>query len=172
MKRFSIALLALAAAFAAAPMQASTIDSETFTIGSVTGPLAGNTYTGSFSWDASNNIITAFNTDFPSWTDDVNTYGATLSSFVFIYPTLPGLSAFIALAPVGNPDAFAFFGGAPSYFTYGDTLVVNNSFADSGDGEVTFGPITGGPVPEPGTFVFLATGLAAALGAARRRLKA
>ena len=150
---------------AAVAASAAPILTDTFTISGLSGPLAGNTYTGSVTWDPSVSLdLISFNTDFPGWA------GAMLSDLAFApYFTPPaGIELFYAPAPVGNTNAFAFFGTSP-LFTYGTTLVVNNEFTDDGQGTVTWGAITGG-TPEPGTLLLLASGLVGTLGAVRRKL--
>jgi hypothetical protein len=165
-----IALLAVTAA------HADTTDTQTFSVLINSGTLSGDTYTGSYTWDASvNTQLTSFNFNLPGWVDATTNNGATLADLgaAFApYSDGTGLELFYAPAPIGNPDAFAFFGGS-GFFTYGTTLVVNGEFADDGSGEVTYGAITStsSATPEPGTFLLLASGLAAGLGAVRRKLK-
>lgn len=140
---------------------------ETFTLTNVTGPDAGNNYTGSFSWDPTSCCsLTAFTSNFPS---AAGVTLAELSAAFAPYYSNPGLELFYAPAPSGNTNAFAFFGSNP-YFTYGTTDIPNNDFFNAGDATVVYGPITG--TPEPGTLVMLASGLVAAAGAVRRRLNA
>ena len=149
-------------------VSASPMSTETFSISGLDGPLTGNTYTGSFSWDPTSCCaLTAFTSNFPG-ANGITL--AQLSAAYTPYATNPaGLEAFYAPAPVGNTNAFGFFGNSP-LFTYGTTVTVDNLFVDDGSGTVTYGPIT--TSPEPGTLVLLASGLIAAAGAARRRLSA
>lgn len=160
-----VRLLVLAVALslcAAVAASADTIDTEPFTISGLSGPLAGNTYTGSITWDTSvSTSLTSFSTDFPGWS------GATLADLAFApYYSDPGIELFYAPAPVGNTNAFAFFGSNP-LFTYGTTEIVDTAFLDAGQGTVSWGAITS--TPEPGISLLLATGLAGVLGAVRRR---
>ena len=144
---------------------AAPILTDTFTISGLTGPLAGNTYTGSVTWDPSVSLnLISFNSDFPGWA------GATLADLAFppYFTPSAGIELFYAPAPVGNTNAFAFFGTNP-LFTYGTTTIVNGQFSDDGQGTVTWGTITGA-TPEPGTLLLLASGLVGALGAVRRKL--
>jgi len=142
---------------------------DTFTIFDLSGPLAGNTYTGSFTWDpAVSDNLTAFSTDFPSWV----VTGATLPDFIFAYFAGTGIDLAYIPSPTGNPDAFAITLGN---IYYGVTVTpgqgINGSFENVGEGTVTYGPIPGGATPEPRTFLLLATGLAGMLGAVRRRVR-
>jgi hypothetical protein len=140
-------------------------DSETFTIYNLTGPLAGNTYSGSFTWDSSvDNSLTSLSFDFPGWT-------GTLTDLEFPpYVVGPGIEAFYAPGPIGNSDAFAFFGndtlaGYPYTFAYGTTTIVDGSFNGDGIGSVSY---SAAPVPEPGIVTLLAGGLLSL--AVRRKL--
>jgi len=162
----SLRLLALALALslcAAIAASADTIDTETFTISNLSGPLAGNTYTGSITWDASvSNDLTSFSTNFPGWA------GATLADLAYTpYYTSPGIELFYAPGPVGNTNAFAFFGADPT-FTYGTTVGVNGLFIDAGQGTVTWGAVVD-PIPEPGVLLLLAAGAVGMLAAGRRK---
>ena len=149
---------------AAVAVYAAPIYTLTFTISGLSGPLAGNTYTGSVTWDptVSLNLI-SFNTDFPGWV------GATLADLAYApYFTLPaGIELFHAPAPVGNTNAFAFFGTDP-FFAYGTTITVNGEFADDGSGTVTWGSITS--TPEPGTLIMFGSGIIALAGVIRRKV--
>jgi len=172
----------LAFALAAAP-SAFADNTQTFTISMTGGALAGNTYTGSFSWDPTggNVIINAFSTDFPGWVDATTNYGATINDFYWKFTDgngglvlwyTPSALGQYAGNPIGNPaDAMYFF--SPGYFESGtteDTL----SFTVWDSGTVAYG--TQNPdapaVPEPGTFLLLASGLSGMLGAIRRKIKA
>jgi hypothetical protein len=163
------------ALLAATVAHADTTDTQTFSVLITAGTLAGDTFNGSYTWDASvSTDLTSFNFNLPGWVDAVSG-GATLADLGNPSSDGVGLDLFYAPAPVGNPDAFAFFGGIggnADFFTYGTTLIVNGEFSDDGQGEVTYGAITSsGATPEPGTFLLLASGLAAGFGAARRKLK-
>jgi hypothetical protein len=164
------------ALLAATVAHADTTDTQTFSVLITAGTLAGDTFNGSYTWDASvSTDLTSFNFNLPGWVDATTNQGATLADLNNPSSDGVGLDLFYAPAPIGSPDAFAFFGGTGPYadfFTYGTTLVVNGEFSDAGSGEVTYGAITSsGATPEPGTFLLLASGLAAGFGAVRRKLK-
>jgi|HubBroStandDraft_2_1064218.scaffolds.fasta_scaffold418403_1 hypothetical protein len=161
----SLVLFADIAAFA------DTIDTETFTISDLNGPLAGNTYTGSFSWDPSVSpyYLTAFSTDYPGWVSgggtlaDLNNGDAYYNSGAWSIGV-----AFYAPAPVGNTDAFAI---ATDTFYYGATAVIGNTLDDIGSGAVTYGLPSTSATPEPASWLLLATGAVGAFGAFRRKRK-
>jgi len=150
---------------AAGAVYAAPINTDTFTISDLSGPLAGNTYTGSVTWDPSVSLnLISFNTDFPGWA------GATLADLAYApYFTPPaGIELFYAPPPVGNTNAFAFFGTSP-FFSYGTTITVNGDFSDAGQGTVTWGSITGS-TPEPGTWIMFGSGIIALAGTVRRKI--
>jgi hypothetical protein len=149
---------------------------ETFTISDLSGPLGGNTYTGSFTLDPSvSGNLTAFSTDFPSWVTAVSD-GATLADFTFAigyYDSsldIYDAAVFYAPGPVGNEDAFNIFNA--NSLTYGETEDIGTAFSDFGEGTVTYGSPSNSVVPEPASWLLFATGALGTLVAARRNLPA
>jgi hypothetical protein len=143
------------------------IGTGNFTITNIVGgPYAGNTYTGTFTFDATaattgSTDLLSFATTLPSWV------GATLSNTAFAtFSYAGGLELFYAPAPVGNPNAFAL--GCCVGFAYGETIVVNSEFSDYGSGD--FSETVSSPVPEPSTLLTLGSGLIGLAGLARKRL--
>ena len=130
-------LLALAVTlslFATIAASADTLDNETFTISDIVGgAAAGNTYTGSFTWDTTTNTLTAFSTNFPTLT------GVTATDLPSVSFTDPNLSVFYAPSgggTDGNPDAFAFFfSGPPRRYSRTDTRSIRTaSLGTTGQG--------------------------------------
>ena len=155
-------LLASVAAFA------SPAGNETFTVlirqdGSY---LAGNSYSGSFAWNSAG-MLTAFNFNFPGWTDNVADNNC--SNVV----TIPGVDVCYIPGPIGYSYAFAFYGSSSpdTIFRYGSTLVPNYNFTPAGTGDVTWGTPNYIPgVPEPGSLLMFGSGVIGFAGLLRRRL--
>ena len=157
-----IAVAVLFGAFSAGSARADVTGTDDFTITDIVGgAYAGDTFTGSFSFDATAAAtgftpLLSFATNLPSWV------GGTLADAVSpTYSDVGGLDFFYAPAPVGNTDAFAFFGG--NIFTYGTTEEVNGEFGDAGQGAFTVTPAVAA-TPEPGSLALLSIGLLGLLG--------
>jgi hypothetical protein len=160
-------LLAMASACSA---KADSTDQESFTVNIVSGPEAGDTFTGSFTYDATtlamtgNAALLSFTFTDPAWA------GKTLSSTGlddFGVNSMGVLNFFFAPGPAGAPDN-AFSVGIQ--FGYGSTKVVGIETTVVGQGSVTYG--TPGPVatPEPSALTLLVPGLLGLIPLARRRL--
>ncbi len=117
------------------------------------GPFAGNTYTGSFKYDADtlastgSAIATDFSFTFPGFD------GVLQNSGLAYTPVFNGseLSLFYAPAPVGSARAFGFnFTNLSSAFIYGTTMQIASSYTSDGAGTVTYTP-TPRSTPEPRT---------------------
>jgi len=170
----SICMLAIFLAFAFMPATSAFADTtETFTITDLTGPLAGNTYDGSFTYDSGGNVL-SFTTDFPTWNDS---YFSEIGTPLFTADSLnlyfnPGLSA--------SPPVYGIYIWDPDVLYYGYQVLDYSTDPPSlaletrGTGTVTYysSGSNNPPVPEPGSFLLLATGLAGTLGAIRRKLRA
>jgi hypothetical protein len=152
---------------------AGVIVTDNFTILDIVGgPYAGDTFTGTFTYDAEAMGIFApllsFDTDFPSWA------GASLADATNAFFCLdcspfsglfnPGLNFFYAPGPPGNPDAFEVgIGILP--FAYGETLEAGSAFGVTGQGMFTINP-------EPRSAVLVETGLIGLTGSLlRKRMK-
>ena len=67
--RRSIRILTVLLSFVIVPTVFVFADTtETFTITDLSGPLVGNSYNGSFTYDSGGNVL-SFTTDFPTWND-------------------------------------------------------------------------------------------------------
>jgi hypothetical protein len=170
----SLALFVGVAAFA------DTTDTETFTISDLTGPLAGNTYTGAFSWDPSvSDNLTAFSTDFPGWVDGGGTLAdLTSTDAEAVYDSGAwSVYVFYVPGPVGNTDAFfidptTFF--PTNIFGYGATAEITANggvISGAGSGTVTYGSLVTSVTPEPASWLLFATGAVGAFGMFRRKRK-
>lgn len=100
---------------------------------------------------------------------DVTGRGTLADAVSPTYSDVGGLDFFYAPAPVGNTDAFAFFGG--NIFTYGTTEEVNSEFGDTGQGAFTVTPAVAA-TPEPGSLALLSIGLFGLFGFGLVRRKA
>ena len=159
--------------------KADTIDQVTFTVNITSGSKSGDTFTGSFTYDATTLAMVgqapllSFTFLYPAWA------GQTLSSpFLTDFggvdddglPAVPAelTGLFFAPPPVGGPDnAFIISGDG---FIYGSTPMAGVDFTHHADGfgSVTYG--TPGPVttPEPGSLELIPLGLGALLVMRRR----
>ena len=170
MKRILFACLL--APFSISGAWADVIVTDSFTIFDIVGgPYAGDTFTGTFTYDAEAVGIFApllsFDTDFPPWAG-VSLADATNAFFCFDCSPFtglfnPGLNFFYAPGPPGNPDAFELgIGILP--FSYGGTLQVGSAFGAFGQGRFEY--------PEPRSLVLVATGLIGLTGSLlRKRIK-
>lgn len=152
-----LAFAVLIAAFSAGTARADIIGTANFTIsGIVGGPCAGDTFTGTFTYDATVaqtvwTPLLSFTTNLPSWA------GATLTDPGIgqdIFNSTGGLNIFFAPGPIGNTNAFTLFN---SSFIYGTTQTVGQAFLDAGSG--TFAFTTSVPAPESSTLSLLSCGL-------------
>lgn len=163
------AALASFALFVPASRSHAQIVNETFTVvidgGSIfpgvpfgsPGPLAGQTFVGNFTYDASASAfggpapLLTYQFTFPyggSPTLDQFDHSVTFSPHSLNSPGI--LDLFYAPAPVGS-HAFGIQGG--NLFHYGITSIVNSEFRGGGFGTVTY-KVT--PVPEPDSITLLA----------------
>lgn len=156
----------------ARPVNADQVD---FTVAVLSGPQAGDVFTGSYTYDAATfNLygsapVLSFAFTDPAWS------GATLSS--------PGIAISRAVWGVSvgsfNPSGLGFFfapftGPNDSFvidgngFVYGTATSLAGAFDGSGDGTVSYSGLVA-PTPEPGSLVLFGTGLLGLVGIARRR---
>ena len=170
--RRSIRILTVLLSFVIVPTVFVFADTtETFTITDLSGPLVGNSYNGSFTYDSGGNVL-SFTTDFPTWNDSFFPEISTplfLANSLYLYFN-PGLSA--------SPPVYGIYIWDPDVLYYGYQVIDLDSgdlaLETRGRGTVTYysSGSTAPPVPEPGSFLLLATGLAGMLGAVRRKLRA
>ena len=170
--KLPILLTCFVAVFSVGRARADVIVTDNFTISNIVGgPFAGQTFTGTFTYDATLAAVQdvpllGFTTNFPSWA------GASLADAPgsFFGPNYfsgsPGLSFFYAPAPVGSPNAFTLGANGQPIFVYGTTLVVGSSFQNVGQGVFTFAPAS---VPEPPAWAMIAVEVVS-LGSLLRRI--
>jgi hypothetical protein len=163
----SIAVAVLFAVVSAGSAHADAIGTANFTISEISGPYAGDTFTGTFTYDATAaqsvwTPLLSFTTDLPPWA------GATLTDpglAQATYNATGGLYFFYAPGPVGNTDAFALYN---SMFIYGTTETIASEFVDAGSGIFTLSaPV---PTPEPSTFSLLLLGLGLCMLSGMKRM--
>jgi hypothetical protein len=170
---FATAALALVIVL---PAHADVIKQQSFMVGDLNGPLAGQTFSGSFSWDQTQvdlngfTQLLSFNFDYPS-TPGIN--DPHLSAF--LVPDFGGLEVFYAPPFTGALNqAFALFSidnGLTMSFFYGDTAIPDREIVDEGFGTVTLGEVTTiSAVPEPSSLALLGSGLLAGVGWFGRRV--
>jgi hypothetical protein len=165
--RRSIRILTVLLSFVIVPTVFVFADTtETFTITDLSGPLVGNSYNGSFTYDSGGNVL-SFTTDFPTWNDSFFPEISTplfLANSLYLYFN-PGLSA--------SPPVYGIYIWDPDVLYYGYQDPDGVSLDTRGIGTVTYysSGSTNPPVPEPGSFLLLASGLIGMLGAIHRKLR-
>ena len=168
--KYMLAAVLLATALVCSA-KADTTDQVTFTVNITTGSESGDTFTGSFTYDATTLAMTtiapvlSFTFTDPAWA------GQTLSSTGLIdhgvdndgLPAVPAelTGFFFAPAPVGATDnAFSISGTG---FIYGSTTIVGVDFTHDGLGSVTYGTPAPVTAPEPSSLALIPLGLGALL---------
>ena len=161
-----VIVMLIAVSMFSTPARADTIDQVNFTVMITSGPETGDTFTGSYTYDATVLMVQGF-TAIESFTfTDPAWNGMTISSpGVAENTVLKGSGAFVFSAP-GTATFFApydsfFF--SQTGFIYGSTRVFDASFNDAGIGSITLGaPVPVGTTvssPEPDSLLLLASGL-------------
>ena len=159
-----------------AAASASTVTYD-FTISNVTGPLAPGPYSGSFSFDSST-IAPGQMVQGPSLTgfdftlNGITYNASTINDNFLTFDSTGALANFLICSPgctvaaltntfsiEGDPE----IGGVFNYSTSTTPFIIEDL------GGLTFSEVTS-PVPEPGTFALLGTGLLSGAGVVRRRL--
>lgn len=173
-KHIFLGVFSLIFALFARPVKADQIHQVDFTVGVLTGPEAGDVFTGSYTYDvATFNLygsapVLSFAFTDPAWS------GATLSSPGVAFSqavwgvsvgtfSMRGLNLFFAPL-TGENDSFLIDG---NIFGYGTATVLAGAIEVGGEGTVSYTGLVA-PTPEPGSFVLLGTSLLALAGIARR----